>query len=62
MARRSVEDIREEIKKLSKTIYKAKSVIYLGRGHCYPLAMEGALKLKEIKDVKYFKDVGLQIC
>jgi len=41
-------DIREEIKKLSKIIYKAKSVLYLGRGHCYPLAMEGALKLKEI--------------
>ena len=41
-------DIRDEIKKLSKTIYKAKSVLYLGRGHCYPLAMEGALKLKEI--------------
>ena len=44
----SILDIREEIKKLSKTIYKAKSVLYLGRGHCYPLAMEGALKLKEI--------------
>ena len=44
----SILEFREEIKKLSKNIYKAKSVLYLGRGHCYPLAMEGALKLKEI--------------
>ncbi len=27
---------------------KAKDVLYLGRGTSYPLAMEGALKLKEI--------------
>ena len=27
---------------------KAKSVLYLGRGALYPLAMEGALKLKEL--------------
>ena len=44
----SILELREDIKKLSKKIYKAKSVLYLGRGHCYPLAMEGALKLKEI--------------
>ena len=44
----SILELREEIKKLSKSIFKAKSVLYLGRGNCYPLAMEGALKLKEI--------------
>ncbi len=27
---------------------KSRDVLYLGRGVCYPLAMEGALKLKEI--------------
>ena len=29
-------------------IAKAKDVLYLGRGTSYPLALEGALKLKEI--------------
>ena len=27
---------------------EARDVLYLGRGTCYPLALEGALKLKEI--------------
>ncbi len=27
---------------------KARSFFYLGRGHCFPLALEGALKLKEL--------------
>ena len=30
------------------TIAKARDVLYLGRGTSYPLALEGALKLKEI--------------
>ncbi|MEM6903969.1 MAG: SIS domain-containing protein, partial [Pseudomonadota bacterium] len=29
-------------------IAKARSVLYLGRGRSYPIALEGALKLKEI--------------
>jgi len=33
---------------LAHRISKAKDVLYLGRGTSYPLAMEGALKLKEI--------------
>ena len=44
----SILELRGQIKKLSKNIFKAKSALYLGRGSCYPLAMEGALKLKEI--------------
>ena len=37
-----------EIEVLSRTLAKAKDVLYLGRGTNYPLALEGALKLKEI--------------
>ncbi|MGU3494939.1 glutamine--fructose-6-phosphate transaminase (isomerizing) [Xanthobacteraceae bacterium A53D] len=37
-----------EIELLSRTLAKAQDVLYLGRGTNYPLAMEGALKLKEI--------------
>ena len=35
-------------KALSRKYAQAKSFFYLGRGHCYPLALEGALKLKEL--------------
>jgi glutamine---fructose-6-phosphate transaminase (isomerizing) len=38
----------EKIEALGKEIAKARDVLYLGRGLNYPLAMEGALKLKEI--------------
>ncbi|MDP2124520.1 MAG: glutamine--fructose-6-phosphate transaminase (isomerizing) [Parvibaculum sp.] len=37
-----------EIQMLSAEIAKARDVLYLGRGHNYPIALEGALKLKEI--------------
>ncbi|MEM9179040.1 MAG: glutamine--fructose-6-phosphate transaminase (isomerizing) [Pseudomonadota bacterium] len=33
---------------LARTLSKARDVIYLGRGVHYPIALEGALKLKEI--------------
>ena len=38
----------DEIKKVSKKIVNSRSAIFLGRGACYPIALEGALKLKEI--------------
>ena len=38
----------DKIKNISKQIVKAKSVLFLGRGHLFPIALEGALKLKEI--------------
>jgi len=38
----------EKIKHLSLTFTYARNFIYLGRGYNYPVALEGALKLKEI--------------
>ncbi|MEE2878146.1 MAG: glutamine--fructose-6-phosphate transaminase (isomerizing) [Pseudomonadota bacterium] len=38
----------ERIETLARDIAKATDVIYLGRGVHYPIALEGALKLKEI--------------
>jgi glucosamine--fructose-6-phosphate aminotransferase (isomerizing) len=37
-----------DIEALARDLSKAKDVLYLGRGTNYPMAMEGALKLKEI--------------
>jgi glucosamine--fructose-6-phosphate aminotransferase (isomerizing) len=37
-----------EIERIAPFIAKARDVLYLGRGPEYPMAMEGALKLKEI--------------
>ncbi|WP_298216911.1 glutamine--fructose-6-phosphate transaminase (isomerizing) [Acidocella sp.] len=36
------------IKRLAARIAEARDVLYLGRGACFPIALEGALKLKEI--------------
>lgn len=36
------------IKKVAQTLKQARSIFYIGRGTMYPLALEGALKLKEI--------------
>jgi glutamine---fructose-6-phosphate transaminase (isomerizing) len=38
----------ERIKEIAKEIAQTRDVLYLGRGSAYPLALEGALKLKEI--------------
>jgi glucosamine--fructose-6-phosphate aminotransferase (isomerizing) len=38
----------ERIEALAHGLVEARDVIYLGRGSAYPLALEGALKLKEI--------------
>ncbi|MDD5772582.1 MAG: glutamine--fructose-6-phosphate transaminase (isomerizing) [bacterium] len=38
----------KDIIKCSKTYFKYKNFLYLGRGINYPIALEGALKLKEI--------------
>ena len=37
-----------QIEKLARELSKSSDVLYLGRGTSYPLALEGALKLKEI--------------
>ncbi|MDC1267215.1 glutamine--fructose-6-phosphate transaminase (isomerizing) [Amylibacter sp.] len=40
--------LESEIKLAAKELSKASNAIFLGRGAMYPLALEGALKLKEI--------------
>jgi glucosamine--fructose-6-phosphate aminotransferase (isomerizing) len=40
--------LEPEIERLAKSISDANDVLYLGRGTSFPLALEGALKLKEI--------------
>jgi glucosamine--fructose-6-phosphate aminotransferase (isomerizing) len=40
--------LEPQIEKLARDIAKSRDVLYLGRGTSYPLALEGALKLKEI--------------
>lgn len=40
--------LETQIEQLARTLSKASDVLYLGRGSSFPLAMEGALKLKEI--------------
>ncbi len=41
-------DSSDKIKRITTDIINAKSTLFLGRGSCFPIAMEGALKLKEI--------------
>jgi glutamine---fructose-6-phosphate transaminase (isomerizing) len=36
------------IRRLAERVAEARDVLYLGRGLCHPIALEGALKLKEI--------------
>ncbi len=38
----------EEVKEIAHVFAEVKNFIYLGRGYNYPIALEGALKLKEI--------------
>jgi len=38
----------EQIRRIAKTYHKAENFLYLGRGINFPVALEGALKLKEI--------------
>ncbi len=45
---REVLKLSEPIKKLAKKYSDAKDALYLGRGYNFPVALEGALKLKEI--------------
>lgn len=38
----------DQIKELAKSLKDSKNFLYLGRGYGFPIALEGALKLKEI--------------
>src|SRR4029079_2300547 len=40
--------LESQIEKLAQNLAKARDVLYLGRGTSFPIALEGALKLKEI--------------
>jgi glutamine---fructose-6-phosphate transaminase (isomerizing) len=44
----SILDQADKIKEISLKYKKAKNFLYLGRGYNFPIALEGALKLKEI--------------
>jgi glucosamine--fructose-6-phosphate aminotransferase (isomerizing) len=41
-------NLEDEIRALAPELAKARDILYLGRGAMFPLALEGALKLKEI--------------
>ena len=41
-------EVNEQIMQLARTFTYAHNFLYLGRGYNYPVALEGALKLKEI--------------
>jgi len=45
---KSLKSDPQAIEKLARDIAKCRDVLYLGRGTSYPIALEGALKLKEI--------------
>ena len=45
---KAVLTLNDRIKELSKIFTYASNFLYLGRGFSYPVALEGALKLKEI--------------
>jgi glucosamine--fructose-6-phosphate aminotransferase (isomerizing) len=38
----------DTIQRIAALVAEARDVLYLGRGNCFPIALEGALKLKEI--------------
>ena len=40
--------LESQVEDIAKRLSKAKDVLYLGRGQMFPIAMEGALKLKEL--------------
>lgn len=40
--------LEDDIRRLARSVVDARQVLYIGRGIHYPLALEGALKLKEI--------------
>ncbi|MDO5516666.1 MAG: glutamine--fructose-6-phosphate transaminase (isomerizing) [Clostridium sp.] len=44
----SILENKDKIKETARRLYKEKDVFYLGRGLDYSLALEGALKLKEV--------------
>ncbi len=48
LIKKTFETTQKTTKVLADRYYKYQNFLYLGRGICFPLALEGALKLKEI--------------
>jgi len=48
LVRDTLERKNDEIRELAQQYYKSSNFLYLGRGYNFPVALEGALKLKEI--------------
>lgn len=48
---KSILESHEEIRRIAQEYYEHNNFLYLGRGPNYPVALEGALKLKEISYV-----------
>ncbi len=44
----SMLDLDDKIQTIAKSLYKSNNALFLGRGFNFPVALEGALKLKEI--------------
>lgn len=51
LAKKVLETIPEQVKKIAEKFNGANNALYLGRGYNFPVALEGALKLKEISYV-----------
>ncbi len=45
---KSLPALHKRAKEIARKYSQVHNFFYLGRGHCYPLALEGALKLKEL--------------
>ena len=45
---RAAEALALDLSAVAALVAQARDVLYLGRGACFPIAMEGALKLKEV--------------
>lgn len=48
LIRQTLDSTNKQVEELAKVLTYARNVIYLGRGYNFPVALEGALKLKEI--------------
>ena len=46
--KKTLEEHQEDVKMLAQKYYKYEDALYLGRDTAYPIALEGALKLKEV--------------
>jgi glucosamine--fructose-6-phosphate aminotransferase (isomerizing) len=54
---REVLALEEDIKQIAKRHLRARDMLFLGRGTHFPIALEGALKLKEISYIHAEQEV-----